>query len=115
MDKVMDVLLVHFQPNTVTVHPVVVSTLGSLSSNHPPCSVPFLKAIMSTTSVLMKNVKIADVAIRGCFAESVSSFAEALLDYVSNMTEKPDTSVTLTNYNAEADSIYDQLFTSWLP
>ena len=115
MDKVMDVLLVHFQPNTSQVHPVVVDTLGSLAKHHPHGSVPFLKAILSTTSHLVKGVKVSDCSLRTSFAESISHFCDALLDYVSNISEMPDTTVTVGHYNAEADCIYEQLFTSWLP
>jgi len=115
MDKVMDVLLVQFQPNTTTVHTVVVNTLGSLAKQHPHGSVPFLKAILSTTSHLMKGVKVSDTALRMSFADSVSYFCDALLDYVSNISEMPDTSVTLSHYSSEADSVYEQLFSSWLP
>jgi len=115
MDKVMDVLLVQFQPNTVTVHPVVVSTLGSLAKHHPHGSVPFLKAILSTTAHLVKSVKVSDIGLRVSFAEAVSFFCDALLDYVSNISMMPDSSVTLAHYNTEADTVYDQLFSSWLP
>ena len=31
MDKLMDVTLVHFQPNAATIHPVIVNTLASLA------------------------------------------------------------------------------------
>ena len=41
MDKVMDVVLVHFQPNTVTVHPIIVNILGSLAKQ----SVLFCKMV----------------------------------------------------------------------
>lgn len=115
MDKVMDVLLVQFQPNTVTVHPVVVNTLGSLAKHHPHGSVPFLKAILSTTAHLVKSVKVSDTALRVSFAEAVSHLSDALLDYVSNISMMPDSSVTLAHYNTEADTVYDQLFSFWLP
>merc|ERR1719186_2384428 len=115
MDKVMDVLLVHFQPNTVTVHPVVVNTLGSLAKHHPHGSVPFLKAILSTTSHLVKAVKMSDTILRVSFADAITHFCDALLDYVSNIDCMPDTTVTVAHYNTEADSVYEHVFTSWLP
>jgi hypothetical protein len=44
MDKVMDVLLVHYQPSIAgTVQPSVVATLASLAYTHPHGTVPFLK------------------------------------------------------------------------
>ena len=40
MDKVMDVLLVHFQPHSGSmIHPAVVNTLASLATSHPHGSV----------------------------------------------------------------------------
>jgi hypothetical protein len=47
VDKVFDFLLVQFQPNTGTVHPVVMSTQGKLTKYHPKV------AIVSTTAHLV--------------------------------------------------------------
>ena len=115
MDKVMDVLLVQYQPNTNTVHTIVVSTLGNLARQHPHGSVPFTKAILSTTAHLMKGVKVSDTSLRIAISESAGHFCDALLDYMSNISEMTDTSVTLEHYGGEADSVYEQLFSSWLP
>ena len=68
MDKVMDVLLVHFQPHSgSTIHPAVVNTLASLASSHPHGSVPFSKAILSTTAHLLKEVKSNEADLRFSF------------------------------------------------
>lgn len=46
MDKVMDVLLVHYQPSAAgTVQACVVATLATLAYTHPHGMVPFLKVI----------------------------------------------------------------------
>ena len=114
MDKVMDVLLVQLQPNIGTFRPVVVNTLGSLAKHHPHRIVPFLEVILATTAHLVKNVKVSDITRRVSFAEAVTHFCNALLD-MSNISQMPCSSVTLAQHNTEADNIYDQLFTSWMP
>merc|ERR1719187_3150377 len=81
MDKVMDVLLVHYQPGNVGVatHPAVITTLASLSHNHPHDAVPFLKAIFGTTTHLMKAVKPNDYVLKSAFAIAMVRFSDAIL------------------------------------
>jgi len=116
MDKVMDVLLVHYQPNCSgsPINPVVVETLASLAYRHPHHCVPFLKAILSTTSHIMKSTKHGDAALKTEICRAICRFSEAILDYVSNVEEMPDTSVTIGHFQSEGDAIYDILYTSWL-
>ncbi|XP_023324699.1 maestro heat-like repeat-containing protein family member 1 [Eurytemora carolleeae] len=116
MDKVMDVLLVHFQPNNTgsLINPLVVECLASLAYRHPTQCVPFLKAILSTTAHVMKSTKLPEVALRTEICKAICRFSEAILDYVSNINEMPDTSVTTAHFQTEGDTIYDTLYTTWL-
>ena len=116
MDKVMDVLLVHFQPHSGSnVHAAVVHTLANLAGNHPHGCVPFSKAILSTTAHLLKEVKSNEADLRFSFTDAVIKFSEAILDYLANIDEMPDSTVTLEHYNMDANIIYETLFLTWLP
>ena len=62
----------------------------------------------------MKGVRSQDSSLRSSFCSALSHFATAILDYVSNIHEMPDTTVTVAHFNTEANSIYETLFSSWL-
>ena len=56
MDKVMDVLLVHYQPSTAgTVQPCVVTTLATLAYTHPHGMVPFLKVTEGSNPSIVQS------------------------------------------------------------
>jgi len=117
MDKVMDVLLVHFQPSSTgtPVNPAVIETLASLSYHHPHHCVPFLKAILSTLAHTMKSTKQADVVTKSVICKAICRFCDAILDYISNISEMPDPSVTVGHFHMEGDAIFDILYINWLP
>ena len=73
-----------------------------------------LQAILSTTCHVVKGVRGQDSVLRATFCSAISHFATAILDYVSNIGEMLDTTVTVAHFNTEANSIYETLFTSWL-
>lgn len=116
MDKVMDVLLVHYQVGSsgVATHPAVITTLASLSHNHPHDAVPFLKAILGTTTHLIKAVKPNDSASKSAFSVAMIRFSDAILDYVSNISEMADSNVKVSHYSNEANAIYETFFSTWL-
>ena len=62
----------------------------------------------------MKGVRAQDSSLRSAFCTAIAHFATAILDYVSNIGEMLDTTVTVAHFNTEANSIYETLFTSWL-
>ena len=110
------VLLVHFQPHSGSmIHPAVVNTLASLATSHPHGSVPFSKAILSTTAHLLKEVKSNEADLRFSFTGAITKLSEAILDYLANIDEMPDSTVTIEHYNMDANIIYETLFMTWLP
>ena len=113
MDKIMDVVLVQFQPNTPSLSPAVVSTLGSLARQHQHGIVPYVKSLLATSAMLMKNVKISE-ALRLSFSEAIGNCCEAVLDYISNQSPTADSPVRVDQYQAELDVIYESLCYSWL-
>ena len=62
----------------------------------------------------MKGVRAQDSSLRSAFCNAIAHFATAILDYVSNIGEMLDTTVTVAHFNTEANSIYETLFASWL-
>ena len=114
MDKLMDVTLVHFQPNAATIHPVIVNTLAALARNKPAQVTPFIKSLLSTSTQLMRNIKVSDMALRLSFANAISQFFEAILDYNSSQSSSSNRCITMDQFNPEADAIYECLFVSWL-
>ena len=114
MDKIMDVVLVQFQPNTPSLSAAVVSTLGSVARHHQHGVVPYVKSLLATSALLMKNVKISE-AVRLTFSEAIGNFCEAVLDYISNQSPTADSPVKVDHYETELDVIYDSLCYSWLP
>ena len=63
---------------------------------------------------MVKGVRAQDSSLRSAFCTAIAHFATAILDYVSNIGEMLDTTVTVAHFNTEANSIYETLFTSWL-
>ena len=72
------------------------------------------QAILSTTCHVIKGVRAQDLSLRSAFCTAIAHFSTAILDYVSNIGEMLDTTVTVAHFNTEANSIYETLFTSWL-
>ena len=114
MDKLMDVTLVHFQPNAATIHPVIVNTLASLARTEPAQVTPFIKPLLSTSAQLLKSIKVSEMALRLSFTNAISQFFEAILDYNSSQSSSSDKCIKVEQFNPEADSIYECLFVSWL-
>ena len=63
---------------------------------------------------MIKGVRAQDLSLRSAFCTAIAHFSTAILDYVSNIGEMLDTTVTVAHFNTEANSIYETLFTSWL-
>ena len=76
---------------------------------------PFSNAILSTTAHLLKEVKSNEADLRFSFTGAITTFSEAILDYLANIDEMPDSTVTIEHYNMDANIIYETLFVTWLP
>ena len=113
MDKVMDVTLVQFQPSS-SVHPVTVTTLANLARTHPHQMTPFVKNLLSTTAQMLKSIKLSEMVLRLSFSNAITQFFEAILDYNSSQSTKPENRVKRETFNPEADVIYECLFSSWI-
>ena len=54
------------------------------------------------------------MCLRYVYADALSRFSEALLEYLTNFENVPDPSVTRDHFVKELDLAHDIMFTSWL-
>lgn len=111
MERVMDSLLIKFQPGA-NVHFYVIMSLSALAQANSTDIVPFLKAILGTVVANSKNVKKEN--IRYAYAMLMARASEAILDYLANINNAPDPSVTKERFEKEIDLIHELFFNMWL-
>ena len=111
LSKVMEAILTKFQPG-IKSHFYIVTTLSELSTRNPTYTVPYFKSVLTTMLANMKTTK--KDYLRYAYANAFSRFAEAILDYLGNIEQTPDPSITKEHFVDEFDSLHDILFTSWL-
>ena len=111
VQRVMDALIQKFQPGS-TSHFYVITTLYELATCNSTQVVPFLKAILSTMMANIKSVK--KDSLRYAYASAFSRFSEAILDYLANIDDAPDPSITRQHFSKEIDAAHEILFASWL-
>lgn len=115
MDKVMDVLLLHFQPNSVKLHRSIVDTFGALSTTLPKQVVPFSKSIISTSIQLCKQLKQNDMELKGSFCDFLTKLFGAVINF-DKANNDPDNEAVINKeqLTSDADNIYDIVFSHWL-
>ena len=109
--KVMEAILCKFQPGNKS-HFYIITTLSELATRNPTRTVPYLKAVLTTMLANMKTTKKDH--LRYAYANAFSRFAEAILDYLANIDNTPDPSITKEHFVEEFDALHDILFTAWL-
>ena len=113
MDKVMDVLLLHFQPNNSKVPPSVLRSFSQLCSSLPGETIPFCKTIVSTSVLLMKQVKQSDTEVKAEFAVLITKMFEAIAEFTASNTDV-DSAISRDDFRSDGDLLYDLMFTVWL-
>ena len=116
MDKVMDVLLLHFQPTSTKINVSIIQTFASLSSQLPCHIVPFSKSIISTSLQLCKHLKQSELELKISFSDFLTKLFEAVMDYMKENEDKPDNIAVINKdqLHADVDHLYDTVFTLWL-
>ncbi|XP_074645058.1 maestro heat-like repeat-containing protein family member 1 [Tubulanus polymorphus] len=109
--QVMEELLKKLVPGTLP-HFFVIQTLGNLATSNVYGMVPFIRVVLGTMLPMLGMAKLDNV--RWVFAAALGKFCDAILDYVANIENAPDTSVTKESFSAEMYSAYDVLFNVWL-
>lgn len=111
INRVMEVLLQKFQPGLPT-HFYVLKTLSDLATSNSLGVVPYLNGLLSTMLANIKGIKADN--LRFAYAKAFSRFSEAISDYLSNLADAPDKTVTESHFSKEIDSAHEYLFSYWL-
>ncbi|PAA53815.1 hypothetical protein BOX15_Mlig024729g1, partial [Macrostomum lignano] len=110
-NAVMEKLMEKVQPGT-TPHFFVVQTLANMAVNNPFAMIPFLPVLLSTLLPQLGSVKLDNM--RWVFANAISRFCEAIVEYIANPDRAPDPNVRRETFTAEVTSAYDFMFSNWL-
>ena len=114
MDKVMDVLLLHFQPNSVKINTSIFNNFGCLASHLPFQVVPFAKTILDLSVLISKQVKASDTELKTSFCGCLVKVVEAVVDYIDHTPETSDNIVTKDQFSVNADVLYETVFVVWM-
>ena len=113
MDKVMDVLLLHFQPNSSKVPCSVLRSFSQLCSSLPALTIPFCKTLVSNSVLLMKQVKQNDTDLKTEFAVLTDKIFEAIEEFTASNTDT-DSAICREDFRCDGDLLYDLMFSVWL-
>ena len=75
---------------------------------------PFIKPLLVSTAQMIKNAKLTEMSLRLSLTNAITQFFEAILDYNSSQSTKPENKIKIETFNTEADVIYENLFGAWL-
>ena len=75
---------------------------------------PFIKPLLVSTAQMIKNAKLTEMSLRLSLTNAITQFFEAVLDYNSSQSTKPENKIKIETFNTEADVIYENLFGAWL-
>ena len=116
MDKVMDVLLLHFQPNSsVKISETIFNTFGKLASSLPVQVVPFSKTIIDTCVLLSKQIKQSETELKMSFCDCLTKLINSVMEYIASNPDNADNIVTREQFSVDADDLYETIFAVWLP
>ena len=95
MDKVMDVLLLHFQPNSsVKISETIFNSFGKLASSLPVQVVPFSKTIIDTCVLLSKQIKPSETELKMSLCDCLTKLIHSVTEYIASNPDHSDNIVT---------------------
>ena len=95
MDKVMDVLLLHFQPNSsVKISETIFNSFGKLASSLPVQVVPFSKTIIDTCVLLSKQIKPSETELKMSLCDCLTKLIHSVTEYIASNPDHADNIVT---------------------
>ncbi|KAL3282132.1 hypothetical protein HHI36_005326 [Cryptolaemus montrouzieri] len=109
--QVLDKLVLKLS-DTALPHFMIPYTLGSLAGVNATGVVPYLKYIFELTIPLLGGLKSETHKQTLSFA--FGCFCDALVEYVANIKQVPDSSITWESFQPELATIYEVLTTTWL-
>lgn len=113
MDKVMDVLLLHFQPNSTKLSSSVLACFSLLFTSQAALTIPFCKTIVTTSVSLVKLVKQSETDLKAEFSVLLNKIFEAISEFTASNTDT-DTAISKDDFRSDGDQLYDTLFSAWL-
>ena len=108
---ILDQLMVRFVPGSVP-HYFIMKSLGDLFSANPVDTVPKLKEVIARVLPVLASVKQENM--RWVFASGIAHFCESILNYVANIENAVDKTITVSTFSSDVFPAYEILFTNWL-
>ncbi|CAG9771935.1 unnamed protein product [Ceutorhynchus assimilis] len=109
--QVLDALRANLQAGVVP-HYTIPHTMGSLASTNSYSVVPYLKDILHIMLPLFGGLRTDH--LKQAFSFALQNFCEGLVEYVSNLDQVPDPTITTETFKTELSMAYDVLFSAWL-
>ncbi|XP_048515831.1 maestro heat-like repeat-containing protein family member 1 isoform X2 [Athalia rosae] len=110
--KATAAVLTRLEPG-VTPYPWVIRTLGMLAAGNAFGVVPFIKVSMSVILPMLGTTK--DDTLKQAFCYTIGRFCEAINEYLTNMSEAYDPTISKEMFEVEMHVAYDILTHTWLP
>ncbi|XP_066159161.1 maestro heat-like repeat-containing protein family member 1 isoform X1 [Euwallacea fornicatus] len=109
--QVTDALLKNLQAGVIP-HYTIPHTMGELAGTNAYGVIPYLKDILNIMLPLLGGLRTDH--LKQAFAFALQNFCESLVEYVSNLDQTPDPTITTESFKTELGMAYDVLFSSWL-
>ncbi|XP_076271212.1 maestro heat like repeat family protein c11.1 isoform X2 [Rhynchophorus ferrugineus] len=109
--QVIDALLKNLRAGVIP-HYTIPHTLGSLADTNAYGVIPYLKDILNIMLPLLGGLK--NDHLKQAFSYALQNFCQGLVEYISNLDQVPDPTITADSFKTEFSMAYDVLFTSWL-
>ena len=113
MDKVMDVLLLHYQPNSSKIYICVLSSFDRLAEILPTQIVAFSKTIIDISVQISKLFKQNDIELKAIFCSCMHKIFEAIQGSIKNGDEAEKT-INKEQFTNDADGLFELVLNSWM-
>eukprot|EP00026_Physarum_polycephalum_P000352 Phypoly_transcript_00352.p1 GENE.Phypoly_transcript_00352~~Phypoly_transcript_00352.p1 ORF type:complete len:1660 (+),score=332.46 Phypoly_transcript_00352:97-5076(+) len=110
-NQIMDELLKRFESGSLP-HYFVMKTLGDFVAANAVATVPRLREVFSRVLPVLASIKHDNM--RWVFAASMGHFCEAVVQYVANIDQGIDKTVTITTYSGDVFPAYEFMFSKWM-
>ncbi|XP_033626005.1 maestro heat-like repeat-containing protein family member 1 isoform X2 [Asterias rubens] len=110
-NEVMEELVRKFQPGALP-HYFVIHTMANLATANSFGFVPFLTATLGTMLPMLGMAKQDNM--KWVIVNALSKFSESIEDYVANIENAPDASISRHTYSTQIFTAFDHVFNSWL-
>ncbi|EFA77696.1 hypothetical protein PPL_12305 [Heterostelium album PN500] len=106
--QIMDELVKRFETGMIP-HYFIMKTLGDFIASNPLPTVPRIRDVLSRVLPVLASIKLDN--IKWVFAAALGNFSEAIVAYVSNIT---DPNLHLYSFSSEFYPAMELIFSKWL-